>query len=85
MPEVDAKIVGLCILRGLRDMHAGGYCHLDVKPDNVSMAEEGNLRTATLLDYGSAKPIGAATESQQFPTMDPHALVLECVRVERFC
>jgi len=61
VPELDAKIVGLCILSGLRNMHAGGYCHLDVKPAKVGLAEDGNLGTAALMDYGSAEPIGAAT------------------------
>jgi len=51
--------VGLCILTGLRDMHAGGYCHLDVKPDNLGVQQEGDLGSVALMDYGSAQPIGA--------------------------
>ena len=59
LSEAEAKIVAFCILSGLQDMHAGGYCHLDVKPDNVGVAQEGDLATVALMDFGSAEPIGA--------------------------
>ncbi len=61
LPEADVQVLAYCILSGLREMHAGGYCHLDVKPAKVGLAEDGNLGTAALMDYGSAEPIGAAT------------------------
>ena len=57
--EAEAKVVGFCVLSGLRDMHAGGYCHLDVKPANIGVAEEGDLGTVALMDYGSDEPVGA--------------------------
>ena len=53
-------MLGLCVLRGLHNMHAGGYAHLDIKPENIGLAEEGNLASAMLMDYGSADPVGAA-------------------------
>ncbi len=59
LPEAEARTVGLCILAGLRDMHAGGYCHLDVKPDNLGVQQEGDLRSVALMDYRSAQPVGA--------------------------
>jgi len=61
--ETDGKVVMSCILQGLRAMHEGGYAHLDVKPANIGLAEEGDLNSVTLLDYGSAEPIGAAAAS----------------------
>ncbi len=61
LSETDGKLVGRCILRGLRDMHAGGYAHLDIKPRNIGLAEEGCLDDAALMDFGSVEPLGAAT------------------------
>ena len=59
LSAAEAKVVGRCTLSALQDMHAGGYCHLDVKPDNVGVEEEGDLGTVALMDFGSAEPSGA--------------------------
>ncbi len=43
----------------LESMHAAGFTHNDVKPDNVSVAVTADGRvTATLLDLGLATPTG---------------------------
>ena len=42
------KLVGRCILGGLRDMHAGGFAHLDVK--TAKTVEEGDPGNAALMD-----------------------------------
>ena len=59
LSEADARVVGRNILRGLRSMHANGYAHLDVKPDNIGVAEEGDLDTLVLMDFDCAEPLGA--------------------------
>lgn len=48
------------MLQGVVDMHAAGWAHLDLKPDNVCM----ELRPGTpgshsyVIDYGSALQLG---------------------------
>ncbi len=69
LPEAEVQVLAYCILSGLQNMHAGGYCHLDVKPANVGLAEAGDLGTAALMDYGSAEPIGVVETSHCCVTM----------------
>ncbi len=47
------------LLSGLRAIHAHGFVHVDVKPDNV-MIREGR---PVLVDFGSARPIGSLQPS----------------------
>ena len=62
LTEVEAKTAGLCLLRGLQDMHLTGFAHLDLKPDNIGLAaEDGDLSSAAIMDYGSSEPLGAGT------------------------
>ena len=71
LTEAEAKLAGLCVLKGLRAMHAGGYAHLDIKPANVGVAQEGDLASTTLMDYGSAEPIGATAALHAEDSMTP--------------
>lgn len=50
-PEVAVEIM-LRVLDGLREVHAEGYLHRDVKPDNIYLTEEGR---PILLDFGAAR------------------------------
>ena len=58
--EADSKVVGRRILLGLQSMHAGGFAHLDVKPDNIGVEVEGDLDSAVLMDFDCSEPLGAA-------------------------
>ncbi len=60
LPEAEARVVGRRILLGLRSMHAGGYAHLDVKPDNIGVEGAGDLDSAVLMDFDCSEPVGAA-------------------------
>ncbi|HUR55483.1 MAG TPA: serine/threonine-protein kinase, partial [Gemmataceae bacterium] len=59
------------LLEGLHHVHAGGFIHRDVKPENVMIVgphptEEGvdyEQTAAKLLDLGAAKPVGAETDN----------------------
>ncbi len=73
--ESDGKVVMSCILQGLRAMHEGGYAHLDIKPANIGLAEEGDLNSVALLDYGSAEPVGARAETRELHAHEGAAAV----------
>ena len=42
------------ILKGLYSIHSNGYIHADLKPSNILLTEQGEVRLA---DFGSALPI----------------------------
>ena len=56
LPEAQAKDLLLPILDGLRAVHAKGYLHRDIKPDNIYLARlpSGGVRPI-LLDFGAAR------------------------------
>lgn len=39
------------LLQGLNEMHLSGICHLDIKPENIAVQHNGNIR---LIDFGCA-------------------------------
>lgn len=45
-------MIGLKALDGLEEMHAAGYIHRDVKPDNISVALDPADSTVYLIDFG---------------------------------
>ena len=47
-----AEQVGLPLLEGLAHAHANSYCHRDVKPANVLIADDGQVKLA---DFGISK------------------------------
>jgi serine/threonine-protein kinase len=50
----------------LREAHAVGLIHRDIKPGNVMVCERGGLYdTAKLLDFGLVIPVGAGPESER--------------------
>lgn len=53
-PEPLVRRVALALSGGLAALHAAGFVHGDVKPENVRLDAEGN---AVLLDLGFARPI----------------------------
>jgi hypothetical protein len=58
MPDQEVARFGLPILNGLMFAHSAGVVHRDVKPLNILIAPDG---TVCLVDFGIAKPVGAAT------------------------
>ena len=55
LPPRKVLRVALDVAGALAAVHAAGFVHGDVSPSNVRVARDGR---ATLLDFGSARPIG---------------------------
>jgi len=49
---METITVGRALLTGLREAHAHGVLHRDVKPANMMVDKEGPLQNAVLLDFG---------------------------------
>ncbi|MCE9595264.1 MAG: serine/threonine-protein kinase PknK, partial [Planctomycetes bacterium] len=63
-PEPLVRRVGTSLAGGLAALHAAGFVHGDVKPENVRLDAEG---TAVLLDLGFAREIAAAADTSIAP------------------
>jgi len=63
-PEPLVRRVGSSLAGGLAALHAAGFVHGDVKPENVRLDAEGN---AVLLDLGFAREIAAAADTSIAP------------------
>lgn len=53
MPAIYTKLYAYQILRGLGYLHAKGFCHRDVKPQNLLV--DTHTHSVMLCDFGSAK------------------------------
>ena len=61
LPEKIALAIMLPLLDGLREVHAKGFLHRDIKPQNIYLTKTG---TPILLDFGSARMVmGERTRS----------------------
>lgn len=58
IPEPLVRAMGVRLAKALAAMHAAGWVHGDVKPENVRLDEEGR---AVLVDLGFARRAGSAT------------------------
>jgi serine/threonine protein kinase len=56
LPLDDLADLTLQVLRGLGDIHRGGFIHRDVKPENIFLAKQpGGHEVVKILDFGIAK------------------------------
>jgi serine/threonine-protein kinase len=55
VPLADALLTGAQIACGLVTLHAAGFVHRDVKPNNIVLVASSEGERAVLLDFGSAK------------------------------
>jgi serine/threonine-protein kinase len=61
LPLDDVLDVAEQILSALDVAHARGVIHRDLKPDNVFLAQRGEIVVAKLLDFGISKTLGEET------------------------
>lgn len=59
-----AKVVTIfcAVAEGLAHVHARGFIHADIKPNNIIVAEDGTVK---IIDFGQSCPIGTVKERIQ--------------------
>ena len=66
---------------GLKFLHSNNILHLDIKPDNIAIFKDGNVRHAKLIDFG----VSAYMENNRYVSkylvgteryIDPHIIVI---------
>lgn len=64
MPKAMTALVQVFIetSRALEAMHAGGYVHCDLKPNNILISREGDVK---VIDLGQACPVGTKKDRIQ--------------------
>lgn len=75
LPASDVAHLAVDLLAAIRYLHAAGWSHLDICPDNVVAVEH----RARLVDFGAARPLGVrlrkgehvGTEDYLAPELDP--------------
>ncbi|HYZ89493.1 MAG TPA: serine/threonine-protein kinase, partial [Myxococcales bacterium] len=65
LPRELALDLGIQLASGVAAAHRHGIVHRDLKPENLFVTREGHLK---ILDFGIAKPIGAAAEDDGMQT-----------------
>lgn len=79
LDERSVRRYAWCLVSALRDVHARGFVHCDVKGRNVLLS--GNRAAAKLADFGAAVEVGASPEL--LPRGSPMWMAPEVVRRER--
>jgi serine/threonine protein kinase len=69
LPLEDVESVFLSALEILDHIHAQGYIHGDISPNNILVDE--SLKTANLIDFGDLRPFGPITT--EFGTRNTYA------------
>lgn len=60
--EQEARTIMVQLLRSLNYLHNHEICHRDLKPENLLFAEEGNINSLKLIDFGLSKMMGQRSE-----------------------
>jgi len=58
LPIEKALHFGIQLTEAVSHLHRHGFCHMDIKPDNIMLNREGEI---VLIDFGMAVPIGTAS------------------------
>jgi serine/threonine-protein kinase len=56
-PEKEALSIASRICEGLKHLHAHGFIHRDLKPDNIMLCEDGSIR---IMDFGLAADVDSS-------------------------
>jgi serine/threonine protein kinase len=73
--------IAACLAEGLAAVHAAGFVHRDVKPDNVLLPASG-VPAAKLADFGVARSVDATVAGEGWVSGSPRYVSPEAVRGE---
>lgn len=62
LSEDEARTIMVQLVRSLHYLHSHEICHRDLKPENLLFAEEDNLSSLKLIDFGLSKMMGKRNE-----------------------
>jgi two-component system sensor kinase len=77
----DTVVVARDVLRSLANLHAHGATHRDVKPANIMVNADPELRTATLVDFGLAATMSIISEGISDSSCAPRYMAPELAGV----
>ncbi|XP_058726888.1 mitogen-activated protein kinase kinase kinase 20-like [Vicia villosa] len=79
LPEKLARRYTRSVVEGLKYIHENGFIHCDLKPPNILVFENGNIKIS---DFGLAKEMGVEKDKKlvgTLPFMSPESLMVDRV------